>query len=213
MRSSVPIPGNPWPHDMVLSVEDNPKALIDMLWVREAWGLQPDGDDLPPLLADQSVREHSESVDVSKRALWQSAWPSVWAACVDHAGRVSTEDLFTRLHQTANGSAERAELLRELLGPDWRDRFGDEAFDERYRAWTTGNFEALFRGHRRPLDEDPERVSLASLVPAWEAGLTRVVTVPCAGTHSRKIGPHTLLVTAETRENPERYAEALDGFR
>ena len=56
MRSSVPIPGNPWPHDMLITVEDNPHALVDLLWIREAWNLQPAANDLPPLLSDESVK-------------------------------------------------------------------------------------------------------------------------------------------------------------
>ena len=35
MLSSVPIPGNPWPHDMVLTIENDSQTLLDLLWVRE----------------------------------------------------------------------------------------------------------------------------------------------------------------------------------
>jgi len=52
VRSSVPIPGNPWPHDMVITVDDDPVSLVELLWVRDAWGLQPLHDDVPPPLVD-----------------------------------------------------------------------------------------------------------------------------------------------------------------
>ena len=35
MRPSVPIPGNPSPHDMVITAEDDPRAVVDLLCIRE----------------------------------------------------------------------------------------------------------------------------------------------------------------------------------
>src|SRR4051812_40899132 len=52
VRSSRLIPGNPWPHDMVIYVEDSADTLLELLWVREAWRLEPAGEDLPPRLID-----------------------------------------------------------------------------------------------------------------------------------------------------------------
>ena len=54
MRSNAPIPGNPWPHDMIITVEDRPNVLLELLWIREAFALQPHGEDLPPLLLENS---------------------------------------------------------------------------------------------------------------------------------------------------------------
>ena len=42
MLSSSPMPENPWPHDMLITT-DHPSPLFELLWVREAWGLQPAG--------------------------------------------------------------------------------------------------------------------------------------------------------------------------
>ena len=49
------MPGNLWPHDMLITVEDDPHVLVDLLWIRETWNLHPLGDDLPPSLSDDSV--------------------------------------------------------------------------------------------------------------------------------------------------------------
>ena len=49
MRASSAIPGNPWPHDMVVEVADSPHAILDLLWLREACGLRPTGVDLRDL--------------------------------------------------------------------------------------------------------------------------------------------------------------------
>ncbi len=62
------IPGDPWPNDIVLIIEDDLQTLPDLLWVREAWSLQPAGDDLAPLLSVTPVGAHNEAVPVGKIA-------------------------------------------------------------------------------------------------------------------------------------------------
>src|SRR4051812_35700978 len=50
MRSAGPIPGNPWPHDMVITVDDDPQQLLELLWLRDRWLLASDHPDPPPSL-------------------------------------------------------------------------------------------------------------------------------------------------------------------
>jgi hypothetical protein len=104
-------------------------------------------------------------------------------------------------------------MLRQLFGPSWREEFGDEALPVQYTLWSEARFEAQSRRRRRALEEDPERASLNALIPAWQAGLTKIVTIPCQGSYTRIIGPHTLLVTEETRNNAQTYNDALAQFR
>ncbi|WP_349899251.1 hypothetical protein [Parafrigoribacterium soli] len=213
MRSSVPIPGNPWPHDMTITIEESSQPLLELLWVREAWGLHPVGDDLPPLLADQYVSAQPEVGIVEEFARWQYVWSDLWEACVKHASLIPDPSAFERLRETADGSVERAQGLKRMYGRSWRDTFGDAALTDRYRAWTLANFEAHARLRPKDYEEAPERVSLAALIPAWEAGLSKIVVIPCRGSHTRIIGEHSLLVTAETRNDPQRYSEALAQFQ
>ena len=213
MRSSVPIPGNSWPHDMLLTVEDDPHALVDLLWIRETWSLKPVGDELPPLLSDRSVGAHIETDTFGRIGTWQDAWPAMWEACLNHAGRVRDEALLDQLRGTADGSDERAELLHQLIGPTWRDEFGDEAFTDQYETWNLAKFDARSRRRRQALEEEPERVSLAALIPAWHAGLSTIVVIPCLGSYTRVIGQYALIVTSETRDDPNRYTQALKQFR
>lgn len=207
MRSAFPIKGNPWPHDMTISVANDADQVMELLWVREAWGLHPVGD-VPPLLVDPpaEVRETSEA------ALWEDAWPGMWNAVVQHAGRTVDPASLREITATPAGSPVRADLLAQLRGPTWRDRFGDAAFDDRYPAWNRGLFEARKAARPRSLDEEPERRSLDALVPAWEAGLTRIVTIPCHGEHTRVISDSALLVTDATRADPDLYSAALAWF-
>lgn len=209
MRSTTPIPGNPWPHDMVIRVEDTSQALLELLWVREARGLSPVGDDLPPLLVDPP--RNRDEVDAGERAGWEAAWPDLWAAVVDHAAAPVDHTLFERMNGTAPGSAERMALIRRIHGPSWHDRFGEDGLGDAFRGWHADLVHAR-AGRSRSLQTQPERVCLAALVPAWEAGLTTVIVIPCQGEHTRRVGAHALLVTDTTRDDPPRYAAALASF-
>ncbi|MFD4959575.1 hypothetical protein [Microbacterium sp. NPDC058389] len=211
MRSTNPIPGNPWPHDMAITVEDRPHTLLELLWVREAHGLRVEGDDLPPALVD--TPRPAEQVAAATRAEWEQAWPRVWRGAVAHAGRNDTSELMERLQATANGSPERLALLQELFGPSWRDEFGDDVFDdESYREWNERGTEA----HRASLPTlmriGPEHRDLDDLIGAWRAGLTKIVTIPCMGGFHRRISPTALLTTDATRADSAAYRRALTAF-
>lgn len=208
MRSTTPMDGNPWPRDMVLSVDDGSYQLLELLWVREAWGLRPAGDDLPPLLVEVPAR----AGEPDDRDAWEAAWPHVWNDAVSHAAVLVEPSMMEELTRTAPGSQERATLLRRLHGPTWRERFGETAFTEGYRAWTEARFHARRDDRPRSLAESPERRSLEALIPAWRAGLFKVITIPCRGEHTRIIGGSTMLVTEGTRKDPDRYAAALGTF-
>ena len=74
-------------------------------------------------------------------------------------------------------------------------------------------FELQARRQPRSLEEEPERMSLDALIPAWQAGLTKIVTIPCRVSYTHRIGERALLMTEGTRNDPNRYAAALDQFR
>ncbi|GAA3860466.1 hypothetical protein GCM10022381_01160 [Leifsonia kafniensis] len=198
---------------MLITVEDDPHALVDLLWIREAWGLRPVGDNLPPLLSDKSVGAHTGTDASGGVGTWQNDWPAMWEACVRHAGQVRDETLFEQLQGTAFGSAERDELLHQFVGPTWRDKFGDDAFAAQYETWNLAKLDARSRRRPQPLEDAPEHVSLAALIPAWRAGLSTIVVIPCLSSYTRVIGPHSLIVTSETRDDPNRYSQALKQFR
>ena len=62
------------------------------------------------------------------------------------------------------------------------------------------------------MDEQPEHAARGALIKAWQSGLTKIVEIPCRGNFTRRIGTHAILVTAETRADPERYRAALAEF-
>jgi hypothetical protein len=207
MRSSEPTPGDLWPHDMVISIEDSPYAIHELLWIREAWNLPLAGTDLPPLLTNTPAPVDADRP--ASFALWRDHWAELWRECLAHAGTVQDPSVFDRLTDSSLGSAARASLIDQLRGPSWRDRFGDEALTEAYEDWNRAQYEGLTSRLGLPYDESPERTSLDALIPAWRAGLTKLVLIPCRGSFTRPIGQSALLLTEETRNNPTRYAEAL----
>lgn len=213
MRSSAPMPGNPWPHDMSITVDDSPHILMELLWLREVYELQPVGDDLPPLLVDTPVAVQDPAVGAATLDEWEAAWPRIWRAALAHAGLDHDPQLFDELHATANGSSERAELLHRIAGPSWRDEFGDTAFEhESHATWSQQGAEAHRAMMPTRLEDQPERRDLSALIPAWQAGLTKVVTIPCVSEFTRRVGENALLTTTATRENSDSYRRALSTF-
>lgn len=212
MRSSVPEPDNPWPHEMTIEVAGDPLALLELLWIREAWQLHPVGDDLPTLLAGTPSIVSREGTTERQLADWEAAWPSVWRAVVAHAATPVDHSLFDRVTKTADGSRERHELLARMMGPSWRGDVGDAALVRGYSDWSDGQRAIRTRSPRYPLEEQPERVALDALVPAWRAGLVKIVTISCAGEYTRVIGPHAMIMTALTRSDPDRFRSALGAF-
>lgn len=213
MWSDRPIPGDPWPHDMMITVEDRPSALLELLWVREAHGLEPAGDDLPPLLVDAPAAAARAARTPDERAAWERAWPRVWHEAARHAGREHDPEAFERLHATPHGSPQRLEMLQQLVGPTWRDEFGDDVFDDpSYSAWSERLWEHHLASRPQALEEHPERRDLESLIPAWRRGLTKIVTIPCSGDFVRIITDRALLVTEEIRADSAAYRRALDAF-
>jgi hypothetical protein len=208
MRSSEAIPGNPWPHDMALEIDDSPHALLDLLWLREACALEPTGLDLPPRL----VVPPAPVPAASGSRTWEAAWPFVWDEVLEHAGRPRQSELLQELIDLPPTAADRAQRIRAFIGPTWRDRFGDEVFDDDgYRRWVAEDAEQRLADYVE-YERSPEWVALAALIPAWEAGLVKVVTIPCVGAFTRVVGRSALLVTAQTRDDPDAYRAALAQF-
>lgn len=213
MRSTEPIPGDPWPHDMQLTIEDHPHALLQLLWIREAHELRPRGEHLPPPLTEPPTVVRDEAVTAETRAAWEDAWPRIWHAVAAHAGADLDLDILDRLHGDAVSATESAELLRRLRGPEWRDDFGDRPFENpSYRAWSENVAIAGTVALAIKLEDTPERRDLAALVPAWQAGLTKIVTIPCRGEFTRRVTDNALLMTAASRTDSAGYRNALRSF-
>lgn len=211
MQSTHPIPGDPWPPDMILSIEDAPREAVELLWVREAFGLETAGDVPPPLIDTPAPAAHT--LGETERARWQAAWPALWARVVTHAGRPTGSPAMDRLRRRDLPQGERTALLSEVTGPSWREEFGDGVFDDAsFRDAQEHASEARRAARPHSFAEMPERRDVEALVPAWRQGLVRIVVIPCRGAYVRSLGATGLLVTPEIRADPAAYRAALASF-
>lgn len=62
------------------------------------------------------------------------------------------------------------------------------------------------------IEDSSERRDLPTLISAWHAGLTKIVTIPCSGEFTRRASENALLMTAVTRANSDSYRRALSTF-
>ncbi|WP_312675858.1 hypothetical protein [Microbacterium sp.] len=197
---------------MIITIEDRPHTLRELLWIREAHGLDPADDALPPPLVDRPAAA-ARRVDEETRARWAEVWPRIWGDAVAHAATEPDPALLDRAVAATLSPAERETLLGRIIGPTARDVFGAEVFDDAaYREWERRGSEAHLATHLTTLADSPEHRDVAALADAWRRGLGKVVTLPCRGTYVRQIGPQALLVTDEVRSDAAAYRAALDSF-
>ncbi|WJS90408.1 hypothetical protein [Microbacterium testaceum] len=211
MQSTHPIPGDPWPHDMILAIEDDPHEAIEMLWVREAYALEVAGDVPPPLI--DTPAPGARTLGETERARWQSAWAALWARVVAHAGRPTGSPAMDRLMRQDLPPEERAALLAEVTGPSWREEFGDGVFDDpSFHDARDRASDARRSARPHSFADIPERRDVEALVPAWRQGLVRIVVIPCRGAYVRSLGATGLLVTPGVRADSSVYRAALASF-
>ncbi|MFT4212316.1 MAG: hypothetical protein QM626_10650 [Microbacterium sp.] len=206
MRSSRPIPGSRWPHEMTITVVDDPHALLELLWLRERWGLRLDIAAPPPLRAPPAPAP-PETRRAEPVEAWQDAWPEIWDGALAHATTPHEPPDFERIGTLPD--LERQALLQRLIGPSWRDRFGDAGL-EGYDLWSAQHLRGIVEGHRA--GGSPEHDVVDALVRAWREGLLIVVTVPVRGELWQRVGSNGMLIADATRADRESYAAALRRF-
>lgn len=201
MRSEHPIPGNPWPHDMVISV-DEPNNILELLYIRSAWGI-PSSVPVPPLDPEPDHGASSAPLTANLNE-WSGRWDRAWARAwewysIAHRTQRPTPELLRAL--SAPGQP-----LHPAFPPFWRAEHGEEGIDrDALASWTM-----LVRSPgTMPLEMQPERVCLEALIPAWEGGLISVISLPYSGYYACRISPTHLVVSNVTRVDPDSYRRAL----
>jgi hypothetical protein len=175
---------NPWPRDMVITVEDHPQRLHMLLFIRNSWRIA----------ADVGIPDLSPAPDPGNSALpstpgreeWDGRWRALWDLTWEWFG-----------NQDVNPSGPPFRTA-----PFWIAQYGLEAMDHpAYDRWSLSLMPKF--------PNSAERDNLSELIPAWENGLQTVVVVPYAGFFAQRISAGTLIVSAETRNNPQDYGQAL----
>lgn len=199
---------------MILTIEDRPRHLLELLWIREAYRLHPVAGDDPPPPLEHTPKPAAQPLDDATRAAWESAWTRIWEQAVAHAGGEPDPALFDQAARPDLSTDQREALHRSIAGPSWGDEFGRDVFrDPSWVSWDSRHMEALLASLPRALRDTPERRVLDVLVPAWEAGLTKIVTIPCRGEYNQQVGRNALLVTDGMRAGDDSYRAALRSFR
>ena len=209
MRSMTPMPGNPWPHDMVLYIDDD-HVLEDLLWVRHALRLAPVGDEVPPAiwngpaLPDEAL---SASQAAAAASLWLDAWHERIAGLIAQDERRASPEFVRMASDPAVSQLELERAIRKLSGSTrWpRTPEQSEAWREPLSAWR----DSL---HEHAHERDPEREIVGVTAAAWRRGLEHIIELPIVGEYTRTLSHRTLMVTSTTRADPEAYARALESF-
>ncbi len=191
MRSDFPMPGDPWPHGMVIHVESAPHDLLTLLYARAVLGLRIDG--VPEA---EGIPRSAPRPDAELEARWRRDWATAWERFEEPSIRPPDAE---RLRLIAETPDEELAGRFFSISSDWLDDRG--SFD----TWQRG----LTRHVRQRLEDTPERRSLPALVDAWRSGLHTVVELPYATHFAERITARHLVVARITRADPSRYSEAL----
>jgi hypothetical protein len=200
MQWNTPMPENPWPQDMLISVDDHPLAINQLLFVRHAWSIA-ENIELPPLspAPGRGISKVPPSASIDE---WSDRWRIAWDRAWDW---YKIQDPDRTKHPTP-------ELMREVLRP------GQDLDPLIPPLWTTEyDWEGLdgdaFSNWQRDLSQIPpsdvERRVLPDLIPAWGSGMDTVIVVPFAGYFAKRITRRHLAVSASTRNSPTTYSRAL----
>jgi hypothetical protein len=76
MQWSMPRPEIPWPHDMMIRVNDGPNHLALLLFVRQAWSLANDMG-IPQLEPEPDFGD-SQLPAPAHAAIWDKRWKKAW---------------------------------------------------------------------------------------------------------------------------------------
>jgi hypothetical protein len=205
MRSTRPLPWNPWPHDMVINVSESPNHIALLLFIRSAWGIAQDAN-IPalnpePNAGSSKIPATAEWADWSAR--WERAWTRAWAwyDVEDKKNQHPTPELLRTLSQPD-------QPLHPAFPPDWTAEHGLEGVDlDAFNAWTR----ELQPNYMLPLKQHPERRCLPALIDAWKTGLDTILVMPYQGYYAKRISPRHLVVSAFTHNDLESYTRALAG--
>jgi hypothetical protein len=206
MRSDQPVPGNPWPHDMVLHIDTSPFGLIELLFAREVWRLTirevPALDDVPSVGASSRLASGPRQGSGEMAALWRRDWERAWAPFDAESTGIPGPDAETARMLATLDDSELALAVSSTPSEFWHRGIDAEAL---------GNWRRELSGSERvtSLEATPERRSLPALIAAWETGLTDIVQLPYAGFFAERLNRRTLVVSRITRSEPALFSQAL----
>jgi hypothetical protein len=214
MRFTEPVPHNPWPHDMVIHVDDTPQHLAILLFIRQAWGIA-DRADVPPLDPVPDIGA-SQLPEVPGRKEWETRWHRAWERAWQWYSVQEPDPAVRPAPGFIREVSAPGRDLNPLIPPFWQSAHGWDGIDaDAYSAWLRRC--SLHAYGQPPLrtrraGDFPEPQSLPALIAAWLGGLDTVIVLPYAGFFARRITSRHLAVSAVTRGDPASYTRALGSW-
>ncbi len=175
-----------WPREMLIFVEERDRSLLELLFIRSAWGLLPDEPAIDPSPDPGTSARPAKPDQQTWEAWWREAWELAWAAQL--------------------AALPVAPTRMDHKSPSWIDQFGEDGLDtEALARW----IDQFVPDLRAPLESRPERRNVAALKSAWESGLDTIIVLPYRDAYAVRVSDRHLAVSAAVRNDPARYAEAL----
>lgn len=191
-----------WPSDMVITVDEHVQNLKMLLFVRQTWSLALDLN--IPELSPVPETGHSQIPESPSRAVWEMLWKREWdRAWAWYDIRSDREAAPTQ--DEMRDFSRPGQDLNPLMPPFWTAEHGEDGLD-----WAA--FETWDRKTTPIPPINVEFDHIPTLVSAWQAGLTNVIVLPYRGFFAHRLNASHLVVSAETRHNPESYDRALSGW-
>lgn len=192
-----------WPQGMRITVEDHVQNIKMLLFIRQAWSiardiaipeLSPTPDTGPSRIPNEPGREVWE-----KR--WKHEWDRSWAWFDSRETQISptSQDGLREIPAPGQG-------FHRVVPPFWPAQYGEAGFDlMAFNAWDVLSHPAF--------PSYAERDSTPALIAAWKEGLTTVIGLPLKGYFAHRLNDSHLVVSHQTRKDPESYSLALNSWR
>ena len=99
-------------------------------------------------------------------------------------------------------SQDPSQGLNQFIPPFWTQQYEWDGLDrDAYQAWEQRLMPRF--------PHDAERRSLQDLIPAWRSGIDTIIVLPYSGYFAHRLSCQRLVVSAETRNQPDDYSRAL----
>ncbi|MBD8045437.1 hypothetical protein H9638_16660 [Arthrobacter sp. Sa2BUA2] len=188
---------------MTIIIDDHAQNLKLLLFVRQAWMVAQDVQ--VPALSPVAATGTSKIPESASREVWDERWKQQWNRSWAWFNVSTVQDAPLSQEEMRNLSRPGQDL-HPIVPPFWTVEYGDEGLD-------LGAFNTWDRQTMPNFPSRSERDALPALVKAWQHGLTTIIVLPYLGYFAHRLNGSHLVISAETRNDPKLYAEALQTGR
>lgn len=192
-----------WPKDMTIRIDDHAQNLKMLLFIRQAWMVAQDIE--IPELSPVAATGASKIPESASFEVWDERWKQQWDRSWAWFNVSTVQDAPISQYEMQNLSRPGQDL-HPFVPPFWTVEYGEEGVDlAAFNSWD-----------RQTLPTFPsrsERDSLPALVKAWKDGVTTIIVLPYRGYFAQRLNGSHLVISADTRNDPRLYAEALQTSR